>query len=135
MSSFSKTFLNARSLKAATRELTIEQLEASVGKLEKIIESRRAEEAKADADRQEKLARILEYKKMLEKDGIALEELAGLGGMTTRRGKKRSPRPAKYVYKDANGNEKTWTGQGRTPAAIKKALGKGKKSLEDFLIK
>ncbi|HDL6251585.1 TPA: H-NS histone family protein, partial [Mannheimia haemolytica] len=44
-----------------------------------------------------------------------------------------SPRPAKYKFVDANGNEKTWTGQGRTPKALQDALDSGKK-LEDFAI-
>ncbi|WP_312123587.1 H-NS family nucleoid-associated regulatory protein, partial [Pantoea vagans] len=46
---------------------------------------------------------------------------------------KRAPRPAKYSYTDENGEQKSWTGQGRTPAAIKKALDSGK-SLDSFLI-
>ena len=29
--------------------------------------------------------------------------------------KKREPRPAKYTYIDDAGEQKTWTGQGRTP--------------------
>ena len=42
-------------------------------------------------------------------------------------------RPAKYKYVDENGQEKTWTGQGRTPLTIQKALNEGK-SLNDFAI-
>lgn len=45
---------------------------------------------------------------------------------------KRAPRPAKYRYLD-NGVEKTWTGQGRMPSAIAKAVAEGK-SVEDFAI-
>ncbi|EGU36842.1 H-NS family nucleoid-associated regulatory protein, partial [Vibrio scophthalmi] len=41
---------------------------------------------------------------------------------------KRAPRPAKYRYMDENGEEKTWTGQGRTPSALVD------KNLDDFLI-
>ncbi len=44
-------------------------------------------------------------------------------------------RPAKYSYVDENGETKTWTGQGRTPAVIKKAMDEQGKSLDDFLIK
>ncbi|HBW5265460.1 TPA: H-NS histone family protein, partial [Klebsiella pneumoniae] len=47
--------------------------------------------------------------------------------------KKREPRPAKYAYVDDAGEQKTWTGQGRTPAPIKAQLDAGK-TLEDFLI-
>lgn len=46
---------------------------------------------------------------------------------------KREPRPAKYKYIDENGDEKTWTGQGRTPKAIAAALESGK-TLEEFEI-
>ena len=45
----------------------------------------------------------------------------------------RALRPAKYKYIDENGDEKTWTGQGRTPKAIAAAL-EGGKALEDFAI-
>ena len=47
--------------------------------------------------------------------------------------KKRKARAAKYRFTDANGEEKTWTGQGRTPKPIATALANGK-SLDDFLI-
>ena len=47
--------------------------------------------------------------------------------------KKRKPREAKYRFIDQNGEEKTWTGQGRTPKPIASALAEGK-SLDDFLI-
>lgn len=49
------------------------------------------------------------------------------------RSAKRAPRPAKYKYVDEDGQEKNWTGQGRTPAVIKAAIDNGK-SLDDFLI-
>ncbi|HDL8031932.1 TPA: H-NS histone family protein, partial [Yersinia enterocolitica] len=42
--------------------------------------------------------------------------------------------PAKYKYIDENGETKTWTGQGRTPAVIKKAIEEQGKSLDDFLL-
>ncbi|MXG37181.1 H-NS histone family protein, partial [Escherichia coli] len=47
--------------------------------------------------------------------------------------KKRKVREAKYRFIDVNGEEKTWTGQGRTPKAIANALANGK-TLDDFLI-
>ncbi|MWL74780.1 H-NS histone family protein, partial [Escherichia coli] len=47
--------------------------------------------------------------------------------------KKRKVRAPKYRFTDADGQEKTWTGQGRTPKPISVALANGK-SLDDFLI-
>ncbi|OEG04156.1 hypothetical protein BFG06_22165 [Aeromonas caviae] len=43
-----------------------------------------------------------------------------------------APRPAKYKYAE-DGQEKTWTGQGRMPKAIAEAVANGR-ALEEFLI-
>ncbi|ELP6119343.1 TPA: transcriptional regulator [Vibrio vulnificus] len=45
---------------------------------------------------------------------------------------KREKRPPKYIY-IKNGEEVTWTGQGRTPSVIQKGLDSGK-CLDDYLI-
>lgn len=133
MSSFQKTFLNARSLNAATRELSIEQLEETLTKLEKIIADRKESENLANAAVEEKLAKMQEYKDMLIEDGIDPTEFAELfvGGGTKVR-QKREALPPKYKYTD-NGVEKTWSGYGRTPSVIKDAMAAGK-TKDDFLI-
>ena len=46
MSEFLKVFLNIRSLRAACRELTIEQLEEGLEKLTSIVEERRQAESR-----------------------------------------------------------------------------------------
>ncbi len=135
MSELTKTLLNIRSLRAYARELTMEQLEEALDKLTTVVEERRdayEEEKAANAEREAKLS---EYAQMIAKDGIDLEDLIqALSGETkTKTRKKREPRPAKYKYIDTNGEEKTWTGQGRTPSAIQTLLDQGK-SLDDFLI-
>ena len=49
-------------------------------------------------------------------DGIDPNDLmAALEKQPAKAKTKRAPRPAKYRYTDENGDEKTWTGQGRTP--------------------
>ncbi|EEQ1554942.1 TPA: H-NS histone family protein [Klebsiella oxytoca] len=69
--------------------------------------------------------------KLLE-DGIdPAELLSTVSPSSSKTGAKRTPRPAKYKYIDADGSEKTSTGQGRTPRAIAAALEAGK-TLEDF---
>ncbi|MDA0127703.1 H-NS family nucleoid-associated regulatory protein [Vibrio sp. MarTm2] len=137
MSELTKTLLNIRSLRAFSRELTLEQLEEALDKLTTVVEERReAEEAEraAAAEQEAKLSAIAEQ---IAKDGIDVEALisalAGDSKAKTKAKSKRAPRPAKYKYTDANGEEKTWTGQGRTPSAIQEQLDAGK-SLDDFLI-
>jgi len=73
---------------------------------------------------------------MLIADGIDPNELLNSIAAASKSGAKakRAARPAKYSYVDENGETKTWTGQGRTPAIIKKAMDEQGKSLDDFLI-
>lgn len=135
MSELTKTLLNIRSLRAFSRELTIEQLEEALEKLTIVVTERQESEAEERAEKEAREAKLSEYAQMIAKDGIDVEDLiAALAGEGKAKGKaKRAPRPAKYKYVDANGDEKTWTGQGRTPSAIQAQLDAGKR-LEDFEI-
>ncbi len=137
MSEITKTLLNIRSLRAYARELTIEQLEEALDKLTTVVQERKEAEAEAEeiAARAEQEAKLAAIAEQIAKDGIDLEALiSALSGETKTKAKgKRAPRPAKYKYIDTNGEEKTWTGQGRTPSVIQKALDEGK-SLEEFAL-
>lgn len=135
MSDILKTLSNIRSLRVIASEATLEQLEALLEKVTVVVEEKR-EAVKAEELEEAKFRESLnKYKELLEKDGISAEELvAYLGGNTERKKREpRAPRPAKYKYVDEQGNQKTWTGQGRTPSAIQKALDAGK-SLASFEI-
>ncbi len=135
MSEITRTLLNIRSLRAFTRELSFEQLEEALEKLKQVVEERRAAAEEEKAVLAEKEAKLNEYAQMIAKDGIDVEDLISALASETKvkTRKKRDPRPAKYQYIDADGQEKTWTGQGRTPSAIQVQLDAGK-NLEDFLI-
>ena len=134
MSELAKGLTNLRSLRAAVRELTLEQAESALEKLQTAVEEKRANEPeliKAETERKERLAK---YKELMEKEGITPEELQEIfGTAATSARAKRPPHPAKYAFIDENGERKTWTGQGRTPRPIQNALNSGK-SLSDFEI-
>ncbi|HII3691294.1 TPA: H-NS family nucleoid-associated regulatory protein [Pasteurella multocida] len=127
---------NVRSLRVLARETSLEQLEIALEKFSLVVEEKREAEAKAKAEREiaERQARIAKLKESLIQEGITAQELAILLGQESQsQRKKREPRPAKYKYIDENGEERTWTGQGRTPKVIQKALDAGK-SLSSFEI-
>lgn len=135
MSDLTKTLLNIRSLRAFSRELTLEQLEEALDKLTIVVEERKSSEEEELAAKAEREAKLKSYAEQIAQDGIDVEELiAALSGEgATKPKQKRAPRPAKYKYTDENGEEKTWTGQGRTPKGIQAKLDAGA-SLDDFLI-
>lgn len=132
MSNILQSLNNIRTLRAQARELALEELTDILEKFTAVVDERKQEEesnAEAERARNEKLEK---FRSLLADAGITAEELVGTTPATKAR-KTRAPRPAKYKYVDENGDEKTWTGQGRTPAQIRVQLESGKK-LEDFLI-
>ena len=135
MSELTKTLLNIRSLRAFSRELTLEQLEEALEKLTIVVSERKEAEEEERAALAEQEAKLSAIAEQIAKDGIDVDALiSALAGETkTKTKSKRAPRPAKYKYVDPNGEEKTWTGQGRTPSAIQALLDAGK-SLDEFLI-
>ncbi len=135
MSEALKILNNIRTLRAQARECTLETLEEMLEKLEVVVNERREEESQAQAEIEERTRKLQQYRDMLIADGIDPNELLQSVGSSKVVGKaKRAARPAKYQYTDENGEVKTWTGQGRTPAVIKKAIDEQGKTLDDFLL-
>ena len=135
MNDFLKTLMNIRSLRAALRDLSFEQLVEAKEKFDEIYAEREQQESKIRAETAERLQKLAEFTEMLRDAGIDPSELVGTAAPAKAGGSaktKRAPRPAKYKYTE-DGQEKTWTGQGRMPKAIAEAI-EGGKALENFLI-
>lgn len=136
MSEDFKAFSNIRTLRAKSRETSLEILEEILEKLTSIVEEKRHEEESGLKEREKRKEKLEAIREQLLAEGIDPQELLSNYGSSSKSAKQKSsriPRPAKYKYTDENGNEKSWTGQGRTPKAIKNALDTGKK-LDDFMI-
>lgn len=133
MSDALKALNNLRTLRAEARNIEVAVLNEMLEKFAVVVAERREETATESAAQREKEEKLALYKEMLRKDGITINELAQLNQGETKSKAKRAPRPAKYKFTDEQGNEKFWTGQGRTPSPIKSAIDAGG-SLDDFLI-
>lgn len=135
MNEFLKTLLNIRSLRAALRDLSFEQLEEVKDKFDQVYAELFAATEKDRAAQAEHQRKLVEFSEMLKVAGIDPRDLVGNATSATsaEKGKsKRAPRPPKYKYQE-DGQEKTWTGQGRMPKAIAEQIEQGK-SLEQFAI-
>ncbi|MDA1379127.1 H-NS family nucleoid-associated regulatory protein [Plesiomonas shigelloides subsp. oncorhynchi] len=128
-----KTLTNIRSLRVFAREVDFAMLDEMLTKLTTVVEERRESVEAEKAANAEKAAKLEAYKKMLAEDGISLDDLLSTEVAQPKAKKTRQPRAPKYEYRDDNGNMKTWTGQGRMPAPIAKAVEEGA-TLESFLI-
>lgn len=130
-----QNFNSIRALRALARQFSTQELIELLQKLRTVIDERREEERLLQHQSAQRDEKIEQWLRLIQAEGIHPQELqGGYGeGSGTMRGGPRKPRPAKYRFVDINGMTKTWTGQGRTPKTIAKALRQGK-SLEDFLI-
>lgn len=124
---------NIRSLRAMSREFSIDVLEDMLAKLRTVTEEKRAEEQAAQALRAEHQEKLNTWLELMIADGITPEQLVDHNSASSKGNKKRQPRPPKYRFTDHTGAEKTWTGQGRMPKPLAKAVAEGK-SLDSFLI-
>ncbi|CAK9885140.1 MAG: DNA-binding protein H-NS [Candidatus Erwinia impunctatus] len=130
-----KVLSNIRSLRAQARECSLETLEEILEKLSVVVNERREDEALYQQENAERERKLEQYRAMLIADGIDPNELLSATSVTKVANKaKRPARPAKYRYTDENGESRTWTGQGRTPAMIKSAMENEGKTLDDFLL-
>ena len=135
MNEFLKVLLNIRSLRAAIRELPFEQLQEAKEKFHLVYNERAESVEQERAEQEERQRKLSEFTEMLQQAGIDPRELIGSVAAPAAAGatkSKRAPRPAKYKYQE-DGQEKTWTGQGRMPSVIAKAVAEGK-SVEEFAI-
>ena len=73
MNELTKGLTNLRSLRAAVRDLTLEQAESSLLKLQTAIEEKRAQAAEIEQAEQERRARIAKYKELIKQEGITAE--------------------------------------------------------------
>ncbi|HFU3392094.1 TPA: H-NS family nucleoid-associated regulatory protein [Escherichia coli] len=133
MSESLKILNNIRTLRAQSREFSLENLEEMLEKLTTVVEDRRQEEVTFLKDKEERQAKLEAFRQQLLEDGIDPAELLSGLSSSSKPKSSREPRPAKYKYIDENGDEKFWTGQGRTPKVITAAIESGK-NLEDFAI-
>ncbi|GMQ38245.1 MULTISPECIES: DNA-binding protein StpA [Enterobacter] len=125
---------NIRTLRAMARELSLDVLEEMLEKVRVVTEEKRSELTELEQQRAEQQEKINALLELMKADGISPTDLLGSElAQSGKPAKKRKPREAKYRFIDQNGEEKTWTGQGRTPKPIASALADGK-SLDDFLI-
>ncbi|MGP1958744.1 MAG: H-NS family histone-like protein [Arsenophonus sp. NC-CH8-MAG3] len=130
-----KSLNNIRTLRSIAREVSLESLQEINDKLNTVVDERREDENKVRAQLEAHNQKVAKYIKLLEGEGLSLDDLVTAktpSKISSRT--KRATRPAKYQYKNENGEIKTWTGQGRTPAIIKQAVEKYGKKIEDFLI-
>ncbi|MCL5254863.1 MAG: H-NS histone family protein [Gammaproteobacteria bacterium] len=136
MKEFTDILTHARRLNAATKSLTSAELQDVAIKLAGVIEQRKADEEALRAEQAEKLAEVERIRKQIEAAGLRPEDIFGgdtAAATASKPRKKRAPVAPKYAYTDADGQRKTWTGQGRTPKAIQAALDQGK-NLDSFKI-
>lgn len=131
MSDIADILGNYRRLRAALRGTSSSLLVEYKEKLDALIEEVKLQEEAALEEQKERLEQIEKIKALMAENNISEADLVGIEAAAAPKAK-RAPRPAKYKFV-VDGEEKTWTGQGRTPKALQEQLDAGR-SLDEFLI-
>lgn len=124
MNEFLDIISHGKRLQSATKPMTVEEIEQAIFKLQRIVEVRKEKEAKQVAENAEKQRKMEEIRKAMVDAGIDLSELEKLTGNKV--GRKRGPRPVKYILVDDEGTEHKWTGVGRTPRVFQQIVAEGR---------
>ena len=114
MNEFLKILLNIRSLRAACRDLSLEQLEEGLQKLSEVVAERQQDESAERQAREEHQKKIAEYAEMLKAAGIDPAELVA-------QLPPRAPRPAKANMPPAPPNTVIWTMVWKKPGPARAA--------------
>jgi DNA-binding protein H-NS len=118
---------SVKALSTATRDLSVAELEDIIEKVKQVI----AERQQAEIDRANRLKAFGEAFKKIEEiresSGMSDELPAARYSKVPLSGEKkeRKPRKAvvpKYRYTTMDGEEKLWTGQGKTPLPLKERM-------------
>ncbi len=132
MNDLSRILLNLHSLRMFARTLSQEQLEQMYSKFSIVVEEGRESDFVAKEQQRLEQKKLNAIAKRIAESGLVTDEV--ISQLASYSPKKRKPRPPKYKYVDGWGKERTWTGQGRMPNTIQKAIKNGEKTLNDFSI-
>ncbi|MBT0726326.1 H-NS histone family protein [Rosenbergiella australiborealis] len=127
------TLTSLRHLRAEARNFSVETLNDILDKFTAIVEEHREESVSEGAQAAEHAKKLDKIREMMLSEGVDISELMAEGPEVDAKKNPRRKRPAKYQYTDQSGHIQTWTGQGRTPVVIQRALSQGD-TLESFLI-
>jgi DNA-binding protein H-NS len=132
MSDFLSILTHGRRLQGAVKELSLEELEGIVEKLNAIVDTRKQKELEAAKVEQEKQSKLEEIRRQLDEAGLDIGDLSSISPIkiSKRAGQKR---PVKYSITDEDGEEHKWTGIGRMPKVFSAQVEAGK-SLDDFKV-
>lgn len=136
-----KVLCNIRSLRAAMRELPMEMQEKIQENVLMVVSDNQTafqiQEEERKRKEQERKAALEKVNELLAQNGMTFNDLLPVVVATTsdspaKTKQKREPRAPKYRWVQ-DGEEKTWTGQGKTPKFLAEKLAAGR-SLDEFLI-
>ena len=124
MSTFIDIVRNKNRLRAACKDLSVEQMQSLADNLASFIAKRAKEQAAAAAAIAEQAAKKEEILAAINAAGLSLTDFV-TDDMQPKAKKTRKPVVAQYRITDAAGHIHEWSGRGRTPKAFQAYFDKG----------
>lgn len=132
MQTLEKLLTHKRSLRRVLNEMSLDDAESCLKKVQSIVEERRSFEMAQREEMLKKKRAITQLREEMENLGISIDDLK-MPRVKAKRMKGQKV-PAKYEWKDTEGNLHQWTGRGNMPRSLKEQITEKGKTLESFLI-
>ena len=124
MSDFIDIIRNKNRLRAACKELSLEQMQTMAEHITDFIDIRQEEEAEAQAAIAAQAAKKQEILAAMKEAGLSLDDF--ISDTTQTKAKPaRKPVAPLYRFTDSHGEIHEWSGRGRTPKAFQAYFDKG----------
>ena len=124
MSEFINIVRHKNRLRAACKNLSIDQLQTIIEQLTEFIAKRREKEAAAQAELAKQAAKKQEIVNAILAAGLSLDDFMSFENSDKAKST-RKPVPPQYRITDKQGKIHEWTGRGRTPKAFQAYFDQG----------
>ncbi len=130
-----KELYSIRNLRQALEGQSTKRIDDLIDRINEIKQEHAEAEKQAQAVREKKLTGLKQIKSLITQFGLTQNDLEGIENSvsTLAREGKRVMKP-RYRFMGEDGVERTWSGQGKTPTALRMLMERDGTTKEDYLI-
>lgn len=130
-----KELYSIRNLRQALEGQSTKRIDDLIDRINEIKQEHAEAEKQAQAVREKKLTGLKQIKSLITQFGLTQNDLEGIENSVpaTAREGKRVMKP-RYRFTGEDGVERTWSGQGKTPTALRMLMERDGTTKEDYLI-
>ncbi len=130
-----KELYSIRNLRQALEGQSTKKIDELIARINEIKAEHAEAEKRALEDREKKLSGLKQIKSIITEFGLTQNDLEGIEASTASSGREgRRVMKPRYRFTGEDGVERTWSGQGKTPTALRLLMERDGTKKDDYLI-